>query len=96
MTNGTVTITIQEFDNYRLFEKAVNERQVVGVRNSYGYKSTYTEYFLTTESQALIDAKSVLEIANTENYELRSKIRDLNNNVNELLSRKEPKKWWQI
>jgi dsDNA-specific endonuclease/ATPase MutS2 len=95
MTEGTVTITIREFDNYRLFEKAVKERQVVGVRNSYDYMSTYTEYFLTTESQALIDAKSVLEKADIENYELRSKIRDLNNNIKELLSRKEPKKWWQ-
>jgi peptidoglycan hydrolase CwlO-like protein len=98
MIEGTVTISIEDFHNYQLFEKAVKERKVIGITNIYGYKQARFDYFLTTESDALANAESVLAEAEKENNRLESTIRDLRKEIDHLVRKqiKRERKWWHL
>lgn len=97
---GTVTISINDFDNLKLIEKAMKERKILErVQSFSGYSQSVSHYFMPTESEVIKSALKDLEVVQAENSRLEKRITELvrENRGQRVVEEKTSKKeWWKI
>lgn len=79
---NTVTLSLKDYNDLKLFEKAIHERRMIGVY----YKTGLSTYFMETSESLIEDLNMKLSQVHNENHKLKKEIMEM---------KKENKKWWK-
>ena len=77
---NTVTLSLKDYEDLKLFEKAISERRMISVY----YKTGLSTYFMATSESLIEDLNIKLSQIQNENHKLKGEIMEL-----------KKKKWYQ-